>query len=110
MRKLHISIIISLLLLLVQQGAVLHEMSHIVREGAAASALGASVQADNSLDKTCALCLAFSQVANPAGNTVSTALFEPSSCAAGSNPFCSITPADVLNPRSRGPPSSALNS
>jgi hypothetical protein len=101
MRKLHISIGISLLLLLAQQGAVLHEMTHMVRVGGHAEA---RLQADTLLEKTCELCLAYSQVANPAGNSVQVAQFEPSACAAGSNPPCAVTPAAVPTPRSRGPP------
>jgi hypothetical protein len=101
MRKLHISLGISLLLLLAQQGAVLHEMSHLVRVGSHAEA---RLHADTLIEKTCELCLAYSQVANPAGNSVQRALFEPSACAAGSNPPCTATPAAVPTPRSRGPP------
>jgi hypothetical protein len=101
MRKLHISLGLALLLLLAQQGAVLHEVSHI-------SVLGTNVQArvhaDTALDRGCQLCLAFSQVANPAGNTVSVTYFGPSSCAAGTTPECAVIARDVLNPRSRGPP------
>ena len=102
MRRLHISLAISLLLLLAQQGAVLHEMSHIVRVD---GHVETQVQAGTDIDKTCELCLAFSQVANPAGHTVHVAHFEPSACAAGSEPSSAATPADVPTPRSRGPPS-----
>jgi len=106
MRKLHISIAVSLLLLLVQQGAVLHEMSHMCRVGTVA----VSVKADSGiLEKACDLCLAFSQVANPAANTVTIPFFEPTACAAGSDTSCATTPAAVLTPRSRGPPASALS-
>jgi hypothetical protein len=107
MRKLYISLGLALLLLLAQQGAVLHELSHICRVGDNAQA---RVQADTVLEKTCELCLAFSQVANPAGNTVPVIKFEPSACAAGSQPPCAATPADAPTPRSRGPPSAELNS
>jgi len=106
MRKLHISLGLALLLLLAQQGAVLHEVSHICRVG---SHVEARVQADTLLEKTCELCLAFSQVANPAGNTVAVVRFEPSACAAGSKPLRAATPTDVPTPRSRGPPSFELN-
>jgi hypothetical protein len=108
MRRLHISIVISLLLLLAQQGAVLHEMSHIVRAGV--SGADVAVQADSALEKTCELCLAFSQVANPAGHSITVPMFEPTACAAGSNPFRAAAPAAIPTPRSRGPPTSALNS
>jgi hypothetical protein len=107
MRKLHISLGLALLLLAAQLGAVLHEVSHICRVG---TNVHAQVHSDTALEKTCELCFAFSQVANPAGSTVTVAQFEPSSCAAGSLLPGAATPADVPTPRSRGPPSSALNS
>jgi hypothetical protein len=100
MRKLHISLAVSLLLLLAQQGAVLHEMSHIVRVGQ----MDARVQADTLADKTCELCLAYSQLANPASHSIHMPLFEPSACAAGANPRYPATPADSPTARSRGPP------
>jgi hypothetical protein len=104
MRKLHISLGLALLLLTAQLGAVLHEVSHICRVGTNVSE---QVHADTYLEKTCDLCIAFSQVANPSGNTVDVAQFEPSSCAAGSVVPRAGTPAEVPVPRSRGPPSSA---
>jgi len=104
MRKLHISLGLALLLLTAQLGAVLHEVSHICRVGTNVSE---QVHADTYLEKTCDLCIAFSQVANPSGNNVDVAQFEPSSCAAGSVVPCAATPAEVPTPRSRGPPSSA---
>jgi hypothetical protein len=93
------------LLLTAQLGAVLHEVSHICRVGTNAQA-----HADSFLEKSCELCFAFSQVANPADNTVGIGQFEPSSCAAGPLIARAATPAAVPTPRSRGPPSSALPS
>ena len=107
MRKLYISLGLALLLLTAQLGAVLHEVSHICRVG---TNVQAQAHGDTALEKTCELCFAFSQVANPAGNTVCAQQFEPSSCAAGSPSPSAATPADVPTPRSRGPPSSASNS
>jgi hypothetical protein len=105
MRKLYISLGLALLLLTAQLGAVLHEVSHICRVG---TNVQAQAHSDTSLQKPCELCFAFSQVANPAGNTVHVGQFEPSSCAAGSLAARAVTPAAVPTPRSRGPPSSAL--
>jgi hypothetical protein len=102
MRKLYISLGLALLLLLAQQGAVLHEVTHI--NAAAGAHVQARVQADIALDKGCQLCLGYSQIANPAGNTVSLTRFLPSACTAELLPAWAITPRDVLNPRSRGPP------
>lgn len=106
MRKVHISLGISLLLLLAQQGAVLHEMSHICRAGN----VEVSLHSDTILEKTCELCLAFSQLANPASHTVHVPLFEPAACAASWNRPWSATPAGIPIPRSRGPPLPELNS
>jgi hypothetical protein len=106
MRKLHISLGLALLLLLVQQGAVLHEVSHICRVG---TNVHAQVHAETVLERTCQLCLAFSQAANPVPNSAATVLFEPSSCLAHSQVSCAAIAAEVLTPRSRGPPSAALN-
>jgi hypothetical protein len=106
MRKLHISLGLALLLLLAQQGAILHEVSHICRVG---TNVQAHVQADSFLEKTCELCVAFSQVASPAGNTLPVIRFEPSACVAGAQTPSAATPADVPTPRSRGPPHSALS-
>ena len=101
MRKLHISLGLALLLILVQSGAVLHEVSHIIRVG---TNVHTQMHAGTALDKTCQLCLAFSQASNPVGNSVDVVHFEPASCAASSAPPCSVIPRDVLAPRSRGPP------
>jgi hypothetical protein len=102
MRKLHISLGLALLLLLAQFGAIRHEVSHIVR---VANNAESHVQADTFQDKTCELCLAFSQVANPASNTVHVVSFERSSCTVTSLAACAVTPTDNPTPRSRGPPS-----
>jgi hypothetical protein len=107
MRKLHISLGLALLLLTVQLGAVLHGVSHICRVG---TNVEVQLHADSYAEKTCELCLAFSQGANPVAGTVQVAQFEPSSCAAGPKPPRAATAADIPTPRSRGPPSSALNS
>lgn len=105
MRKLHISLGLALLLFTAQLGAVLHEVGHICR---VSTNVEAQAHGDTFLEKPCELCVAFSQVANPAGGTVTVGLFEPSSCAAGSPVACAAIAADVPTPRSRGPPSSAL--
>src|SRR3569832_2853312 len=105
MRKLYISLGLTFLLLTAQFGAVLHEVSHICR---VSRNVHAQVHADTALEKMCDLCVAYSQLANPFGNTVAATHFEPTSCAAGLLPWCAVTAVDVLTPRSRGPPSSAL--
>lgn len=105
MRKLYISLGLAFLLLTAQMGAVLHEVSHICRVSTNARE---QVHADTALEKMCDLCVAYSQVANPFGNTVAVARFEPTSCAAGLLLTHAVVAADVPTPRSRGPPTSAL--
>lgn len=105
MRKLYISLGLALLLLTAQLGAILHEVSHICR---VSTNVHAQVHADGPLEKLCDLCVAYSQLANPFGNTVDIAHFEPSSCTAGVLGPCVVNAVDVPTPRSRGPPSSAL--
>ncbi len=101
MRKLHISLGIALLLLLAQQGAVLHEISHICQ----VSRADARVHASTLADKTCELCLAFSQVANPASQSVDQYLSTPATCSAELARVTAEMAAPVPTPRSRGPPS-----
>jgi hypothetical protein len=91
-----------LLLMVAQQGAVVHELSHV--SGAIDAELG--VQAHGTLDTTCALCPAFAQVVTPAfshsfhiPHLVRFAL-EPAS-----EPRYVAIDAAVPRPRSRGPPS-----
>ena len=51
-----------LLLMVAQQGAVVHELSHV----SDADHVGLRAQTDAGADKTCALCPAFAQVVTPA--------------------------------------------
>jgi hypothetical protein len=105
MRKLYISLGLTCLLLTAQLGAVLHEVSHICR---VSTQVQQQVHAGTALEKMYDLCVAYSQVANPFGNTVAAAHFEPTSCTAGLLRPRAINVVDTLTPRSRGPPSSAL--
>ena len=101
MRKLHISLGIALLLLLAQQGAVLHEISHICQVGQT----DARVHAGALADKTCELCLAFSQVANPATQSVAQHALSPAACTAELAHVTAEAAVPGPTPRSRGPPS-----
>jgi hypothetical protein len=80
-------------------------VSHICR---VSTNVHAQVHADSPLEKMCDLCVAYSQLANPCGNTVAIARFEPSYCTAGAPRPCAVEAIGVPTPRSRGPPSSAL--
>jgi hypothetical protein len=90
-----------LLLLVAQQGAIVHELSHFTRVNSVD--LGASGGATES---TCALCPAFAQVITPA---FSHAFHIPSLVRAASErigePRYSAIDAEIPQPRSRGPPS-----
>ena len=107
MRKLHISLGLALLLLVAQLGAVFHEVGHVCR---VATNVSPQIHDSAVVEKPCELCLAFSQLANPVANSVAVGQFEPSSSLAVSQVSCAGLPATVLTPRSRGPPSSTLNS
>jgi hypothetical protein len=106
MRKLSISIGLWFLLLAGQYGAVLHELSHLVR----ASSTDVTVHADGFADKTCELCLGYSQLSNPASPCVPMFVAELPASQVGIERSVAETPVDLLTPRSRGPPASALNS
>ena len=105
MRKLYISLGLALLLLTAQTGAVLHHVSHICR---VSTNVQEQMHAATALEKMCDLCVAYSQLANPVANNVDIVHFEPSSCPAGLLPTCAVHAVDAPTPRSRGPPSSAL--
>ena len=102
MRKLLLTLVLPLLLLLSQQGAVVHELGHLAdavsREGGPASP---SHQAG---DLQCQACLAFAHLAG-----VATALAVPAALPSfrfakpvGESP--AVIAADAPRARSRGPP------
>jgi hypothetical protein len=76
-------------------------VGHICRVG---TNIDAQLHADTFLEKTCELCYAFSQVANPAGNTVTWTHLEPAACAAAFVKSPAPIPLHAPAPRSRGPP------
>jgi len=92
----------SLLLVLVQQGAVLHELGHL-SHGDRASV--PSLQADpHNSDADCPTCQAFAQVTNPASGTAGTLPASPAACLPMAAPIHAVIAAETLTPRSRGPP------
>jgi hypothetical protein len=103
MHRFRISLGISLLLLFAQQGAIVHEIGHMSRVGH----VEVRIQPDVVLEKSCELCLGFSQLATPASHTVQIVTFEPGSCAAGFLRICAANPTDLPTPRNRGPPLSS---
>ena len=102
MRNVYKALSLFLLLLTAQQGAVVHELSHL----SGADQTRVRVEAGGTADTSCALCPAFAQAASPA---FSHSLQIPLLVRMGSQ----LTPeprfvgvdASVPRPRSRGPPS-----
>jgi hypothetical protein len=95
-------ILLALLLVLDQQGALLHELGHL-RHGAAAPAI--TLHADEHADGlACPTCEAFAQIANPASGAVHTVPVCPAALLPTPDPCYSIAGALAPRPRSRGPP------
>jgi hypothetical protein len=98
--RIRLALILPLLLVFAQQGALLHELSHIHRVGSEQL----RYEDNNHGDKLCETCAAFAQVGNPA--SAPTAILP---CAAAlhhyaSEPIYSSVGAEAPTPRSRGPP------
>ena len=102
MRHLLKSLGLLFVLVVAQQGAVVHELSHVLRAGEAQL----KVDPAGVTDTACALCPAFAQAATPA---FSHAFHIPLLGRAGpllaSEPRHLVVEASVPQPRSRGPPS-----
>jgi hypothetical protein len=103
MHRRSLSWVLSLLLLVAQHGAVLHELSHLSH---GTPTYGATLDRDNPpLEKTtCPTCLAFSQVANPATASAIVLAACPAALTPTLDPRYAIVGADTPTPRSRGPP------
>jgi hypothetical protein len=95
--------LLSLLLVLVQHGALLHELGHL---GSAEHSSGPAVHAD--LHATgaavCPTCEAYAQIANPVGASAHHVPALPPALLRTPDPAYAVSRADVLTPRSRGPP------
>jgi hypothetical protein len=95
---------LSLLLLLMaaQQGAVVHELSHVFR----AADAELRVESGGLLETTCALCPAFAQVITPAfSHAFHVPLLGRAAPLLAVELAFSAIDAAVPKPRSRGPPS-----
>jgi hypothetical protein len=91
-----------LLLLLAQQGAVEHELSHFSTSNVAAS----QVEPSGATDAPCALCPAFAQVVTaPFSHSFHIPLLVRIGLELVSEPRYLAIDAAVPRPRSRGPPS-----
>jgi len=100
MRRVFVPFGLWLLLLLGQHGAVLHELSHVC----SAATAQVTVQADSAVDKTCELCLGYSQLANSMAHSVPLLLVERFRALIGTERLFAAFPVDLPTPRSRGPP------
>ena len=91
-----------LLLMVAQQGAVVHELSHV----SGANQLDLRVQSDGAADKTCALCPAFAQVVTPTfSHSFHIPLLVRLALERVSELQYAVVDAAVPRPRNRGPPS-----
>jgi hypothetical protein len=100
MSRIRFVLALALLLVFAQQGALLHELSHVYRSGAPEFTSGATF-----LDgKLCEGCLAFGQAANPASGTLLVARVVAAVRHVSPEPEYSIIAAGAPAPRSRGPP------
>ena len=103
MRRSTLSWFLSLLLVLVQHGAVLHELSHLThRDQTSGTTLHAESHALNS--SLCTTCQAFAQIANPAAASAPVVAVCPAAVLPTPDPRYAIVGVDTPTPRSRGPP------
>jgi hypothetical protein len=103
MQRQCLSWVASLLLLLAQHGALLHELGHLSHVTRTA---GATLQADgHALEgAACPTCVAFSQVANPAAGGASNLAASLPGITPAPDPCYAIVAAGAPIARSRGPP------
>lgn len=103
MHRRSLSWVLSLLLLLAQHGAVLHELSHLSR---GTSTHGPVLDQSDQLpdNGSCPTCQAFSQVANPATASAVVLALCPAALIPALDPSYAILGAETPTPRSRGPP------
>lgn len=100
MRKTWFAIVLSCLLVLVQAGALVHELSHL----AGATSASREAPSDPAADTVCSLCLAFAQIAAFAPSSV------PALAPVGAVPIAlaALLPADrsviVARGHNRDPP------
>jgi hypothetical protein len=98
--RIRFALLLPLLLVFAQQGAMLHELSHIHAGGSG------QVRYENDLlaGKFCDTCAAFAQVGNPAAASVAVLPADAPVRHYVPAPPYSIVASEALPPRSRGPP------
>ncbi|MGH8220409.1 MAG: hypothetical protein ACREUT_17880 [Steroidobacteraceae bacterium] len=105
MRRIGLPLILPLLglLLFAQQGALLHELSHLRSDGGTlAGQVGESAAPQNT--GPCLICEAFAQIAHPASGFASITATPAAAAPAAPDPLFSVIGASAPTPRSRGPP------
>ena len=103
MRQVLKSLGLLLLLLVAQQGAVVHEVGHLAEISSNEAQVNAGLA-----DATCALCPAFAQVVTPAfSHSFHIPVLLRATLDRGADPLYVAVDAAVPTPRSRGPPSQA---
>lgn len=109
MRRLRLALTLPLLalLLLAQQGATLHELTHLYYSG---QARDAQLRAGDHLldDAHCLTCQSFAQVSHPASGSAIVFVAPPAALPQSPAPLYSVIGASAPTPRSRGPPHIAL--
>ena len=102
MRYVYRALTLVLLLIAAQQGAVVHELSHVSDGHGAALTLDSGGVSDG----TCVLCPAFAQAASPAfGHSFNIPLIDRTEVERGAERQIGVIDTAVSTPRSRGPPS-----
>jgi hypothetical protein len=102
MRNVYKALSLLLLLLIAQQGAVVHELSHL----AGTDQARVRVDAGGTVDRSCALCPAFAQAASPTfSHSFQIPLLVRMGLQLTPEPRFVGVDASVPRPRSRGPPS-----
>jgi len=108
MRKLALSLLLPLLMLLSQQGAVWHEIGHL--SGEHSSHPGGNslppddVQKQHPIEKLCESCLAFAHLSAAAKPEVFALALADLHCGVAIAQFVAMLAAEVPAQRSRGPP------
>jgi hypothetical protein len=101
-RHLHKALWLLLLLITAQQGAVVHEISHL----SAAHGVDLRAGSNGAADSTCALCPAFAQVVTPAfSHSFALPALARAALERSVELPTSAADASIPTPRSRGPPS-----
>ncbi|HTX24089.1 MAG TPA: hypothetical protein VMD03_05490 [Steroidobacteraceae bacterium] len=103
MPRLRLALLLPLLVVLAQQGALLHELTHVYYSG---RTVGAQLRGDDQLpdNASCPACQAFAQVTHPASGSAPAFTMPQVPHLRSPDPAYRIVHADAPTPRSRGPP------